>query len=90
MNVDSQVIGALILIGWTAMWWLAVRTVFGHRFGRLEWIPVAIAALGVPGLIAESTFRHPQLSTALMIAWTAVVMVIDTSWLVHRWRDDEA
>ena len=38
MQAERQALLLFALGGWVALWWLAVRAVFGRRFGPFEWV----------------------------------------------------
>ena len=80
----------MFLVGWVALWWLAVRAVFGDWFGVLEWLPVGSAAFGIPMLMVDLVATtHPQVSAEwLLAAWAGVALLIDGVWVgrrVRRW-----
>ena len=77
----------LIALGsWFAMWWLAVRSVFGRWFFPFEWIPVAILGFGVPLLAAGATSTRGtnDYGKRLLLGWGGVAASIDGVWAVRR------
>ncbi|SFI39060.1 hypothetical protein SAMN05421753_108189 [Planctomicrobium piriforme] len=79
-------IAFLVIAGSALAWWFGVRTLFGERLGALHWIPVAIACLGIPIMIADVLFRSPYLSLTLICCWQllgaalAIFGIVRTQW----------
>ena len=86
MAVAQQILAFCVLSAWVLSWWLAVRIVFGSRFGVLEWIPVAFASFGVPLCLADWAAVNRGLVSAewLGAAWGGVAIAIDFTWA--SWR----
>jgi hypothetical protein len=86
MSAGQEALTLLALGGNLAVWWLAVRAVFGRRFGILEWVPIALLAFGVPLLLADVAALSRHWSDDWLIAgWLSVALVIDMVWLLRRW-----
>jgi hypothetical protein len=90
MSAERQILLLMFLAGWVALWWLAVRSIFGRWFGVLEWLPVGYAAFGIPLMIADlAATTHPRVSAEwLLAAWAGVALLIDGVWVgrrVRRW-----
>ena len=72
----------LTLAAWVAMWWLAVRFVFGRflaYFEWFDWVLVAIFACFVPMMLAD---YHAESENRLaeqwaLAAWGGLGLVID-------------
>ena len=88
MSLTQQILLVFVLFAWVGAWWLAIRIVFGWRFGLLEWYPIAIAAFGVPILLADDLVTSGStLPQGLVIAaWGAVALVIDLAWAACKAR----
>jgi hypothetical protein len=88
MSLTQQILLVLVLSAWVAAWWLAVRILFGRRFGLLEWYPIAIAAFGVPILLADDLVTSGSTLPQgwVIAAWGAVALVIDLGWAVCKVR----
>lgn len=86
MSVQNQFLAFIGLGGWFALWWLAVRIVFGSRFGPFEWVPVAICACCVPMIAADlcATLRGGPGDGWILAAWGSVALSIDGAWTVSR------
>jgi hypothetical protein len=55
-----EVLLAFVLCGYVAAWWLAIRIVFGNRFGVFLWMPVAWAAIGMPIVLVDVEWSRGQ------------------------------
>jgi hypothetical protein len=88
MSAERQIFLLMFLVGWVAIWWLAVRAVFGRWFGVLEWLPVGFAAFGVPMMIADlEAVAHSRISANWAIAgWSGVALLIGGVWVARRIR----
>jgi hypothetical protein len=88
MSPAYQELSLLVLAAWVGLWWLAVRTVFGQRFGPLEWIPVAVLALAVPMVVVDTVAAAGLSAGPLLIAWGGLAVGIDAvgalSWFLRR------
>ena len=96
MTVEQQVLALLVLGGWGALWWLAVRIVTGRTFGLFTWVPVAFLAFVVPLFVSDmaavsaSRFTDEQ----FLMVWGGTAIVIDAvggmrhiaRWCVARRR----
>jgi len=49
-----QLLIALTLGANVAAWWFAIHVLGGRRFIELGWLPIAIAAFGIPVMIADT------------------------------------
>lgn len=76
-------LNALPYIG---VWWLALRIVLGKRFERLEWIPLGIAAFGIPAALLDFV-RPPWLGEALAGAWDALPAAVMLGESVRQCRE---
>lgn len=85
--MGHQLIGVTVLMCYVALWWLAIRALFGRVFGMLEWIPVVIAAFAIPMALADAAVMEWQCSEGpLLLGWLGVAVAIDIGWLVRRFR----
>lgn len=86
MPVERQALALIVLGGWVAAWWLAVRGIFGRRFGLFEWVPVAFLAFGVPLLVLDLAAASAWGFTdgQLLAVWGGIAVVIDATWGVRR------
>jgi hypothetical protein len=66
-------------------WWAALRIVFGRRFQPLEWIPLAIGAIGVPAILLE-LIHDEALGQWLAGAWAMLPAPVIGIWAIQRWR----
>lgn len=86
MPAERQALILLILACWVAVWWLAVRAIFGRRFGFFEWAAVGALAFAFPLLVSGvATVYEPGHSDELLLAaWGGTALLIDFIWGV-RW-----
>jgi hypothetical protein len=83
MSIWDQLLVLLLAISYLGAWWMALRIMFGRRFQPLEWIPLAIGALGAPALILE-TVHDEQLGNWLAGAWAALPIPVILGRLILR------
>jgi hypothetical protein len=84
MSIWGQLVVLLLAIPYVGAWWVALRIVFGRRFQPLEWIPLAMGALGAPALILEMV-HDEQLGNWLACAWAALPIPVILGWLILRY-----
>ena len=84
MSIWGQLLVLLLAIPYMGAWWAALRIVFGRRFQPVEWIPLAIGALGAPALILEM-IHDEQLGNWLAGAWAALPIPVILGRLVLRY-----
>jgi hypothetical protein len=82
VSLEQQVVGLAILGTSVGAWWLAVRVIFGKRFGPWQWVPVAIVAVCIPVLLADLNWASQSgYSEAVLLAvWFSIAFVIDLTW----------
>ena len=85
MSVGQQIMAAAFLGGYVAVWWLAIRVLFG-RLDYYEWVPVAIAAFAIPMLLADwnAGSRWGWSDGCILGVWFSIAAIIDTAWAVYR------
>ena len=86
MTTWRQLLGLTCLVGYVAVWWLAVRIVFRGWFGVFTWVPVAVAAFGIPMMAADlmATSHWRSAEAYLLAGWAALPLAIDSAWLIVR------
>lgn len=86
MSVGQQIMVAAFLGSYVAVWWLAVRVLFGRRLGYFEWVPVAIAAFAIPMLLADwnAGSRFGWSDGWVLWFWFSIAAIIDIAWAVNR------
>jgi hypothetical protein len=88
MSPGHQLLAFAALAGWTAMWWLAVRIVFGRASVYFDAALAAVLAFAVPFMMVELNFatdrRVPDY--LLLASWGIVALVTDCAWAASRLR----
>jgi hypothetical protein len=85
MPPDRAALALLVLFAWVAVWWLAVRVVFG-RFGVFEWVPVTVVAATIPAVIADQIAVNASVLSewGAILCWGCVGVLIDIAWIGRR------
>jgi hypothetical protein len=79
-------LGLTFLVGNAAAWWLAIWVIFRWRLGPLTWVPVAIAAFGVPMIAADlaTTCGRRGAEAGIVTAWAAIPLANDATRGIMR------
>ena len=85
MPILDQFVVCLNALPYIGAWWLAMRIVFGRRFEPLEWIPLGIAAFGIPAALLDFV-RPPWLGEWLAAAWELLPAPVLIGESVCHWR----
>ena len=91
MTALEQIRIFLTIAAWVAMWWLAVRIVFGRFlafFEGFDWVLVALFAFFVPMILADydAVSENRFAEQWALAAWDGLGLVIDGVWCVWRIR----
>jgi hypothetical protein len=87
MYAGQQAVAFALASAYIGVWWLAIRVMFGRRFGLLVWVPVGMAAVAVPAALAGcASGADAQLPAWLFAVWFAVPVAVDLAWLLSRMR----
>src|ERR1700730_17950477 len=86
-SLQVDVITLLVFAPYIAAWWWALRCVVGKRFVPWEWVPLAIASMGVPIILREAiggaSFR--DYGGFIVGCWMALPVPIILTYLLSRW-----
>ncbi|MFN0197240.1 MAG: hypothetical protein ACKVT0_10890 [Planctomycetaceae bacterium] len=90
MGIERQILLVLVLVCWIAAWWLAIRIIFGQRFGQFVFVPVIVVAFGIPILLADiaATSALSISDIEILLIWGAIPVVVDATWgtrKLFRW-----
>jgi hypothetical protein len=91
-SIEGQLVLLLVAVPYIGAWWWALRILCAKRFVPWEWVPLAVASLGVPLVLNEFLYESPLRSMRWIFVgcWMAlpmpVIMCKGVIRVMARWQ----